>query len=568
MMEYNPLAPAPGLLGGMTPRSVLAALNQGKMKVQAEKLSEEQRKAVAQYITNKVLKYNNIPKEVFTDFSIAGHYDTQFDQSGWGGNPAGTGFRNFNQAGINTSNIGSLKLKWAFAFPDATQVRSKAAVIGDWLIVGSEFGEIYAINTKSGRPTWNFTADAAIRGAITVTNRDHKLTAYFADYSTNVYALDAKTGKLIWKTRSGFHPLSAVTGSVAVSGNRLFVPITSFEVISAKNPDYPCCTSTGGVVALDAKSGTILWTYRVIPERAKKVGKKKNGMDFYGPAGAPVWGSPTVDTKRGLLYIGTGENYTDPPTSSSDALQALDMNTGKLVWSFKGTKTDTWNLACPGDPNCPDKEGPDLDFGMAPLLVHLNDGSDIVVGGQKSGVVHALTPGGKLIWQKRIGKGGSLGGVHWGMASDGKNVYAANSDNIYGLDRRDSTRKPSPGIYALDAKTGNLVWAAPTPFCDTTVKGCLQSNSAAPTVIPGIVFAGALDGHIRAYSTVDGKIIWDYNTLKNFETVNKIKGKGGPLDGSGPVISNGMVFVNSGYGLFGELPGNVLLAFSITDLKD
>ncbi len=559
----NSLAPAPALLSGMTARSVLAALDKGKMRVQAEKLSEEQRTAVAQYITNKVLKENSIPKEVYTTFSISDHYNTHFDQSGWGGNLEGTGYRTAMQAGINQSNIGTLKVKWAFAFPDATQARSKPAIIGDWLIVGSEFGEVYAINTQSGKPAWDFTADAAIRGAISVTNAGGKLTAYFADQSTNTYAIDIRTGKLLWKTRAGYHPLSAVTGSVAVFNSRVFVPITSIEVVSARNPDYDCCSSSGGVVALDATTGNTIWTYKVISEVAKKVGKKKNGEDFYGPAGTPVWCSPTVDAKRGLLYIGTGENYTSPSTNTSDAVQAIDLRTGKLVWTYQGTQSDTWNLACPGDPNCPDKAGPDLDFGMAPLLVHLGDGTDILVAGQKSGVVHALSPTGKLLWQKRIGKGGALGGVHWGMATDGKYVYATNADNIYAIDPRDSLVQATPGIYALDVKTGKVVWESPTPACDTTIRGCIRANSAAPTAIPGIVFAAGLDGHLRAYAAKDGKILWDFNTVRDFETVNRIDGRGGAIDGPAPVVSNGMVFVNSGYGMFGEMPGNVLLAFEV-----
>lgn len=391
----------------------------------------------------------------------------------------------------------------------------------------------------------------------------NKITAWFADYSTNVYAIDVRTGEMIWKTRAGYHPLSSVTGTVALSGNMVFVPITSFEVISAKNPDYDCCSSSGGVVALDATTGNIIWKYQVISEAAKKTGKKKNGKDFYGPAGTPVWCSPTVDEKRGLLYIGTGENYTYPPTSTSDAVQAIDMKTGKLVWNYQGTQSDTWNLACPSDPNCPDKAGPDLDFGMAPLLIHQGDGTDILIAGQKSGVVHALSPDGKLIWKKRIGKGGALGGIHWGMTTDGKNVYAANADNIYAIDPRDSSLNATPGIFALDIKTGNLVWKTPSPSCDTSVKGCISANSAAPTAIPGIVFAGGLDGHFRAYSSGDGKIIWDYNTVQDFQTANRVKGRGGAMDGPGALVANGMVFVNSGYGLFGEIPGNVLLAFEI-----
>ncbi|HVX28319.1 MAG TPA: PQQ-binding-like beta-propeller repeat protein [Parafilimonas sp.] len=555
-------APAITLLAGMTPRSVLAALDNGKMRQQAQNLTEEQRKAVAQFITNTVLKETVIPNDVYTAFAISKNYSDSFDCSGWGGNLEGTGFRTAAQAGIDSSNVGSLKLKWSFAFPDATQVRCKPALINNWLIAGSQFGDVYAINTETGKPGWHFAADAAIRGAIAVTKNVNTITAYFADYNTNVYAINVKTGKLLWKTRSGYHAQSAVTGSVAVYNNMIFVPITSAEVISAKTPGYECCTSSGGLVALNASSGKILWQYKVIAKEAKPQGKKKTGGFFYGPSGAPVWCSPTVDAKRKLIYIGTGENYTAPATNTSDAIQAINMKTGKLVWNFQGTKSDTWNLACPTDPNCPDTVGPDLDFGMAPLLIHQGDGKDILVAGEKSGVVFALSTDGKLLWEKRIGKGGALGGIHWGMATDGKYVYAANADNIIALDMKDALVKPTPGLFALNITNGDVAWYAPSPACNVK-GGCLRSNSAAPAIIPGVVFDGGLDGHIRAYSSSDGKILWDYNTLQEFETTDKVKGSGGALDGAAPVVANGMLFVNSGYGMFGELQGNVLLAFAV-----
>jgi polyvinyl alcohol dehydrogenase (cytochrome) len=557
---------APGLdvLNTLTPRAIYAAMKNGKMRIQAEKLSDEQRKAIASWITNRIFEDNDLPKEAYTSFAILDKANTFFDHSGWGGNLEGTGFRTAAQAGIDISNVNSLQLKWAFAFPGATQIRSKLAITGEWLITGSEFGDVYAINIKTGKAGWRFVADAAIRGAIQVTRSGDNLTACFADYSTNVYIVDIKTGKLIWKKRAGIHPYSSVTGSVAVFNNIIYVPLSSTEVISALNPDYDCCTSSGEVVALDAQTGDIIWRYRTVKDEARIAGKKKNGKLFYGPSGAPVWSSPTIDTKRNLLYIGTGENYTAPATNTSDAILALDLKTGKLVWSYQATKNDTWNLGCLDvNVNCPDKEGPDLDFGMAPLLVKKSDGKDILVVGQKSGVVHALSPDdGKILWQTRIGKGGQAGGIHWGMASDGKYVYAANADNVRDLDMRDTSRKASPGIFALELESGKIIWESPTPPCNDR-KGCFQSNSAAPTVVPGIVFAGALDGHIRAYSSTDGKIVWDFDTVKEYPTVNGVKGKGGALDASGPVAANGMLFVNSGYGLFGQIPGNVLLAFEI-----
>ena len=507
------VAPGISILSGMTARAVLAALDNGKMRQQGSTLAENERKAVAEWLTGGKIISTSIPENLYTPFKLH-HNHTVYDYSGWGGNIAGTGNRSTEMAGINSSNVNSLKLKWVFAFPDATVVRSKPAVAGDWLIVGSQFGDLYAINRKSGKPGWHFSANAAIRGAIVVKKQGDSTIAYFADFSTNVYAINLNTGKQIWNKRAGFESESAVTGSVAVYGGKVFVPITSIEVGSAANGAYNCCFSSGGLVALNEKTGNEIWQHRVVADAAKESGKKKNGKPFYGPSGAPVWCSPTVDAKRGLVYIGTGENYTRPTTNTSDAIQALDINTGKLIWNFQATSDDAYNVACPVFVNCPEKSGPDLDFGMAPILTKRADGKDILIAGQKSGVVYALLPeSGKLIWQTRIGKGGMLGGIHWGMATDGKNVYATNSDNIVGIDKRDSSRKPSPGIYALDLLSGKLIWQTPAPACEN--KNCLSFNSAAPTVIPGIVFAGSLDGHI--------KMPIQQRTEKNYGTITRPK---------------------------------------------
>ncbi|MEO8762837.1 MAG: PQQ-binding-like beta-propeller repeat protein [Ginsengibacter sp.] len=561
------IAPGYSVMSGMTARAVLASMDNGKMRQQAATLSEKEREAVASWLTNSDLQSTMIPKEAFTSFSNHANVNHTFDYSGWGGNSAGTGFRNGIQAGISAANIASLQLKWAFAFPEATIVRSKPALAGDWLIAGGQFGDLYAINRKTGKPGWHFAAGAAIRGAIVIQEGKNSTTAFFADFSTNVYAIDVNTGKELWRTRAGIDAQSATTGSVAVYGGKVFVPITSIEVASAQNGAYNCCISSGGLVALEAHTGRVMWQHRVIVETpAATEKKKKDGKSFFGPSGAPVWCSPTIDIKRGLVYIGTGENYTYPATNTSDAIQAIDMKTGKLVWNFQATTGDAYNAACPYFTNCPEKPGPDLDFGMAPILVKRKDGKDFLVAGQKSGVVYALSTSGKLIWQTRIGKGGKLGGIHWGMATDDEKVYATNADNVFGVDNTDSSHNRSPGLYALDLLTGKVTWNTPTPGCADN-KNCLPFNSAAPAVIPGIVFAGSLDGHIRGYSTNDGKILWDFNTAKEYGTVNGIKAKGGAIDGPAPVVADGMLFVNSGYGMFGQMSGNVLLAFEVARVK-
>lgn len=564
--EASLKAPGYFILNAMPPRAILAALETGKMREQAKDLTTDQRKAVAQWLSSRALTETAIPQEAYTSFSLPAPKKAPILHTGWGGNLEGTGFRTARQAGISAETVGSLKLKWAFAFPDVFQVRSKPTIIGDWLLVGTQLGDVYCIHKKTGKIGWRFIAKSAVRGAIHVVQQPQGPQAFFADNSTNVYALDVATGKLLWEKRVGQHAQSANTGSVVVYDNLVYVPLTSLEVASVLFPAYPCCTSSGEVVALNASTGHEVWRHRVIPEQAEETGKNKNGLPTYGPSGAIVWCSPTVDTKRGLLYIGTGENYSNPPTNTSDAIQALSLKTGKLAWTFQATQHDAWNMGCPGGPNCPDKPGNDLDFGMAPILVKQPSGKDILVVGQKSAMVYGLSPDdGKLIWKTSVGMGGALGGIHWGMATDGRYVYAANADNKYAITGKvDSLHRPSPGIYALEVATGNVVWKAPTPPCGDK-RPCIEANSAAPTVIPGVVFAGALDGHIRAYSTVDGKIIWDYDTAHEYQTINGIKGKGGSIDGPSPVVADGMLFVNSGYGLFGELPGNVLLAFDIAN---
>jgi polyvinyl alcohol dehydrogenase (cytochrome) len=497
--------------------------------------------------------------------------------SGWGGGNGESGFR--PDGGIAAADLPDLELAWAFAFPDADQVRSKPAVVGDRVLVGSAYGETYSIDLETGCVHWVFPADAAVRGAIAIgAGPGGAQTAFFVDFRTNVYAIDTASGELLWRSRAGTHPDHTNTGTPAVYGGRVFVPISSMEIASAQRPSYACCTSSGGVAAFDAETGGRLWSYRTIDEEPRRVGTNEAGAGVFAPSGAPVWASPTVDADRGLLYIGTGENYTRPTTGASDAIIALDMATGEVVWSFQATADDAWNLACgpgPNFENCPDAAGPDLDFGMAPILVTREDGSQLLVAGQKSGVVWGLDPdaGGEVVWARRIGRGGALGGVHWGLASDGRRVYAPISDHPGGLvaDPRNggivtpnATDPPAPGLYALDLAGGEVVWEARADAKACAGRnGCMPFLSAAPTVIEGAVLAGSLDGHLRGYATEDGSLLVDLDTAGVVETVNGIPGRGGALDGPGPVVARGMLLVNSGYGMFGQMPGNLLLAYRV-----
>jgi polyvinyl alcohol dehydrogenase (cytochrome) len=439
----------------------------------------------------------------------------------------------------------------------------------------------------TGCISWWFDAFTMVRTAIVLaqieTKSGSKLAAYFGDTGGAMYAVEAATGKLLWKAIVDLHPAVRLTGSPTLYGGRLYVPVASREEGLAMAPDYQCCSFRGSVVALDGATGKQIWKTYTIREEVRPTKKNKIGTQLWGPSGAGIWSAPTLDTKHKVLYVTTGDNYSDPPTTTSDAFLAMDLETGKILWSRQMTASDAYTIACrmPDKANCPDADGPDFDFGAPPILVSFPNGSRALVAGQKSGVVHAIDPDheGKIIWQARVGKGGTLGGIEWSSAADQSNVYVALSDigrlvqagsvgaqgvgvPERGVSLEDADPKQGGGMFALSLQTGERIWYTPPQACGER-KGCSPAQSAAVSAIPGAAFSGSVDGHLRAYSTKDGTILWDFDTVGPYKTVNGVEAKGGSLDGAGPAISGGMLFVNSGYALWGGMPGNVLLAFSV-----
>ena len=371
---------------------------------------------------------------------------------------------------------------------------------------------------------------------------------------------------------------STITGAPTLADGTLYVATSSGEEVIGANPKYECCKFRGSLSALNAMTGEVRWKTFTIPEEPKPVRKNSQGVQLWGPSGAGVWSSPAVDLKGSRVYITTGDGYSDPAGDTSDAFMAFDLKTGKLLWTRQTTAGDAFTVAC-GQPealrvNCPEAKGPDHDFGSSPILVDLPNGRRALIAGQKSGVVHAVDPdrGGEILWQTRVGKGSALGGVQWGSAYDGQRVYVALSDVIpetagtaagpQATLGQAPTSNAGGGLFALDPASGQIVWTTPHPGCRDR-PGCSPAQSAAVTAIPGIVFSGGIDGHVRAYASGNGAIVWDVDTMQPYTTVNGVAGNGGSLDGPGPVVVDGMVFVNSGYGFVMGKPGNVLLAFSI-----
>lgn len=564
-------------LSGLTPRAIVAALTTGVMRAEGEDLSDEQRVRVAELLTGRTYSAESVPEAAYCAGAGPGRLAVDdVTWVGYGADLAGTGHQPAGRAGLTAADVPALQLRWAFAIPGASEVRTKPTIVGDLALVGDQFGTVYALDIQTGCVQWTFEAEAGVRGAIPVgRDRRGRTVAFFVDYRTTAYALDTETGTVLWQTRVGWHPESNNTGSPLLHDGKLIIPIsTAGEVVASMNPTYECCTSSGAVAALDAETGDLLWYHRVIPDPPEEAGTNALGTRLWAPSGAPVWSSPTLDVRRGRVYVGSGENLSRPASATSDAILAIDFDSGDLAWVFQATEGDAFTMACTtarNRENCPSPPGPDVDFGMAPILVERPDGKEILVAGQKSGTVWALDPDrdGEVLWATQIGKGGVLGGIHWGMATDGRLVYAANADRGAATVDINPDREWTPGLFALDLMTGDVVWSVPAPADTCTGRdGCYAANSAAPTAIPGAVFSGGLDGYMRAYATDDGRLLWAFDTVRDFETVNGVAGRGGSIDGPGPVVARGLVFVNSGYGTFAQMPGNVLLVFGVGDGGD
>lgn len=480
------------------------------------------------------------------------------DWNGWSPSPTNTRFQTAAAAGLTLDQVRKLKLKWAFGFDGDTIVFAQPSVIGNNLFVGSASGKVHALDARTGCTHWTFQAESAVRPAIAVVPIGSVHALLFGDRGGTFYSLDAETGRVLWKKKVDDHAGARVTGSAAVQQGVIYIPVASSEETLARGSQYVCCTFRGSVVALRVQDGSQVWKTYMIPEAAHKTGAVTAGVDEWGPSGAGVWSAPTLDVKRGRLYVGTGNNYSQPATATSDAIVALDMKTGRIVWTRQTRRGDILNGNCQSKNTC---RGPDYDFGASPILEKVDGGRDLVLVGQKSGIVYALDPDkdGQIVWDARVGKGGVNGGVQWGMASDGRNVYAATSDVV----RRGAAGydpKEGGGLTALRIRDGAKVWYAAPPPCSDRM-GCSPAQSAAVTAIPGVVFSGSLDGHLRAYSTEDGKILWDFDTVRDFATVNGVKASGGGVDGPGAIVAGGTVYVGSGYARTGGMGGNVLLAF-------
>jgi polyvinyl alcohol dehydrogenase (cytochrome) len=502
--------------------------------------------------------------------------------NGWGRGLDNTRYQ--PEPAIRASDVAKLAVKWAYGYQSGTEF-GQPTIVDERLFVTSSTGRIYSLDSKTGCTYWTYDAAAGSRTAITIGElarprvaalpRRLKRTlahldvikapsaAFFGDDSGAVYALDAQKGTLLWKTQVDTHPMARIVGAPTLYNERLYVTVSSTEDAAAANPSYSCCTFRGSVVALDIGSGRTVWKSYTVLAEPQPTRKNNAGIQEFGPAGAAIASSPTIDDKRNVLYVATGGSATGAEQSLTDAVVAFDLAEGKLRWVKQLVRPDVGTAGS--------------GFSSSPVLRTLATGNQVLLAGQKSGVVYGLDPdhGGNILWQTKIGDSsaaaaaavgggatgvasvvgppgvaGSAGGVAWGSAADHRSLYVA----LSGLLAQPANAAGS--LTALDMTNGAARWhtAAPQPACSWGERNCAHAQAQAVTVMPGSAFSGSMDGHLRAYSTIDGKILWDFDTAREFQTKNGIKASGGPLDHGGATIVNGMVYVNS---------GNTLLAFSV-----
>jgi polyvinyl alcohol dehydrogenase (cytochrome) len=552
-------APKPELLRQRSPEAILAALTAGGMRPQGARLSGAERRAVAEFLAGRA------PGGDITGASTGRCTTTppiddagsSASWTGWSPSPTNTRFQPAAQAGLTADQVPRLSLRWAFGFPDATSAWSQPTVAWGRLFVGSQNGTVYSLDARTGCIYWTFTAKSGVRTALAFGRQPGtgSFVVWFGDTGANVYALDAASGRLLWTRSMDAHPHARITGSPTFSDGRLFVPVASIEETAAGQAGYQCCTFRGSLNALDAGTGELLWRTFTVPE-PREVGKTAAGVALWGPSGVGIWAAPTMDVKRHLIYAATGNTYSAPAQPTADAIVAIDPQTGSIRWIKQLTAQDVFGCRA-GGANCGEKPGPDADIGTPAMLVTRSDGRDVIVVGQKSGMAFAIDPDrdGEGLWQYRAGEGSIWGGIQWGAAVDAENAYFPVSD----------IRTPKPGgLHAVNLVTGERAWYVPPPplKCEGG-PGCSAALISAPTLIPGVLFSGSNDGALRAHSTKDGSVIWEFDTNRKFETLNGVRAGGGAIQGPGPTIVGGMLYLNSGYGDHLGRPGNVLLAFGV-----
>jgi polyvinyl alcohol dehydrogenase (cytochrome) len=558
------LAPPATVIREMTPERIFESLTTGSMQEESQGIPDTTKRRIAEFMAGRPMGSsragnakdmpNKCPNNpAMTDPGASPGWN------GWGNDNANTRFQPAAAARLTASDVPRLKLKWAFGYPTGESSNSQPTVVSGRVFAGSDNGFIYSLDAATGCVYWSFEGGSIVRGSLTVGpvsgQGDARYAVFYGDGHANIFAVNAQDGRLLWKTKVDTHVVARITAGARYYDGKLFVPVSSSEEFSSGTPDYPCCTSRGSIVALNANTGRIVWKTFVVPGDLKAYRIQSNGVVLYTPAGGGVWASPTIDPVRQAVYISTGDAVTFPAPDTTDGVLAVDINTGKRLWAYQADSKDVFMGGCNGPVRseaCPNPMGPDLDIGNSPILKTLPNGRRALLVGTKQGHVIAIDPdnNGALLYrvlattgQPVVEGGGRGGNIVWGGAADNEKVY-------YGAGGQ-------AGLVAFNLADGQKAWSFTAPQGGGGL-------GAAPTVIPGVVFQGSSNGRLYAVSSADGKQIWEFNTAQEFSTVNRVAARGGAIASVGATLSNGMVFISTGYGILsGASSGNVLLAFAV-----
>jgi polyvinyl alcohol dehydrogenase (cytochrome) len=565
--EY-PKAPPPAVMYEYTPEHIYDSLKNGVMAaVIGKDLSDAEQRVVAEIISGRNLGTGISGEASSMPNRCKSNAPLQADAkrpawNGWGADVQNSRFQSAAAAGLTAADMPNLKLKWAFGLPNSTSAYAQPTLMFGRVYVGADTGYVYALDAATGCVHWSYNAGHSVRTAMTIgrvkVRGSSGYAVFFGDRQANVYAVDAYSGKKLWTAHPETEFTARVTAAPTYYEGRLYVPLSSFEEFSAATDTWECCKSQGGVAALDANTGNRLWLTHVAPEPPKPTHKNSKGVQQWGPAGGAVWNSPTVDPVRHAVYFGTGDATTAPPMETSDAVMAVDMDSGRVLWTHQVFSGDSFLVGCgpqSGKDNCPKSVGPDWDIPAPAVLRTLADGTRRLIVVTKPGDVLALDPdkGGALVWRvnatgpvvgNRLPRPGerSPPGFLWGPAVSNEAMY-------FGLTRG--------GAGAIDIHTGERLWLDPPESLPGGGYG------SATSAFPGVALLGSADGHVQAISTTDGKLLWSYDTRREFDTVNGVKARGGSINAQGPVVADGMVVVGSGFAVVGGTPGNLVAAFAL-----
>jgi polyvinyl alcohol dehydrogenase (cytochrome) len=562
-------APSPAMLSLMAPESIVRTLTDGAMQAQGKAVADPDKVLIAEYLTGRKVSEGSdgLTPPMCSSADAAFDFDRPPELAGWGIDPENTHAVAGPVGGISKENLQKLHLKWAVGLRGAIRVRSQPTFGGGAMYVGAQDGRVTALNLRSGCARWTFQAPTEIRTGLVVSpwkrgDGSARPLLYFGTKAT-VYALDARTGKEVWEQAPDKHPITILTAAPVLSRGVLYVGVASLEEIST-SAKYECCTFRGSLIAYDAQSGREIWRYYTIDDPAKVQGTTSSGTKILAPSGAGVWNPLAIDEKRSQLTFATGNNYSRPATVTSDAVIALDLKTGKRKWVYQATHEDAWDTGCVWGHSdmCPNPEGPDFDFAAATILATASGGRDYIVAADKSGHVYALDPDdGRLVWKVPVGRGGSSGGIEFGLAVRGNAVYVGVNDFDDGKTKY--TEAARPGLYALDLSTGKYLWKAPDS--GETCRGkprCLSGIYAGISTVPELVLAGNDDGWLRIYDAQDGHVLWRYDMTASVTTVGGGRSSGGAMGGpTYPVAYHGMLVVPSGWGMLQYMPGNAVFVF-------